>query len=189
MRIIAGEYRGRLLKSVKDRSVRPATDRVRESLFNILTNQFTFEGLSVLDLFAGSGSVGLEALSRGASRVVFVEYSYPVVKILSENISSLGSGAESRCEVIRLNAYRFLKENLQQFNVIFVDPPYAQDEVEKLPDLIFERNLIQQDGILVMEHTKKICFPPSSLYIMTDQRAFGMTMVSFFQSTGRKGLS
>ncbi len=183
MRIIAGEYGGRILRTVNDRSVRPATDRVKESLFNILNNRIRIEGAIVLDLFAGSGSIGIEALSRGAARVVFVEQAYPVVRVIEENLRMLGESASRRAEVIRGNAFRYIKESVETFDLVFVDPPYALEHSQLLPTLLIEHGRIASNGILVMEHTKKLSFPASAMYIIDDQRVFGMTVISFILPT------
>ncbi len=91
MRIISGEFKGRLIKVPDSKLIRPTTDRVRETLFNLLNNRIDFQGIKVLDLYAGSGSLGLECLSRGAEEIHFVEKNYPIYKNLQENIDSLGS--------------------------------------------------------------------------------------------------
>ncbi|MGD0338433.1 MAG: 16S rRNA (guanine(966)-N(2))-methyltransferase RsmD [Bacteroidota bacterium] len=183
MRIIAGEYGGRILRTVDNPSVRPATDRVRESLFNILNNRIRIAGAKVLDLFAGSGSVGIEALSRGAERAVFVEQAYPAVRVIEENLRMLGESASRRAEVIRGNAFRYIKESIESFDLVFVDPPYALKHSEMLPILLVEHERIARNGIMVMEHTKKFSFPSSPKYIIDDQRVFGMTVVSFILPT------
>jgi 16S rRNA (guanine966-N2)-methyltransferase len=183
MRIIAGEYGGRILCTVNDRSVRPATGRVRESLFNILNNRLRIEGARVLDLFAGSGSVGIEALSRGAGRVVFVEQSFTVVRVIEKNLLMLGESAVVRAEVIRGNAFRYIKESVETFDLVFVDPPYALENSELLPEMLVRQGRLAPDGIIVMEHTKKLSFPVSHLYTIDDQRIFGMTVISFILPT------
>jgi 16S rRNA (guanine966-N2)-methyltransferase len=183
MRIIAGEYGGRLLRTVNDRSVRPATDRVKESLFNILNNRIQIAGAKVLDLFAGSGSIGIEALSRGAGRVVFVEQRYPVILVIEENLRMLGESARGRAQVIRWNAFSYIKESVECFNLVFVDPPYQLKHTEQIPAMLIEHGRVAPDGIVVMEHTKKLVFPPSPMYRIDDQRAFGMTVISFILPT------
>ena len=183
MRIIAGEYGGRILRSVNDRSVRPATGRVRESLFNILNNRIHIAGARVLDLFAGSGSVGIEALSRGAGRVVFVEREFSVTRIIEENLRTLGESAVGRAEVIRGNAFRYIKESVEKFDLVFVDPPYALENSEQLPEMLIRHGRLSSDGLIVMEHTKKLSFPASPLFSIDDRRTFGMTVISFIVPT------
>jgi 16S rRNA (guanine966-N2)-methyltransferase len=183
MRIIAGEFGGRILSTINDRSVRPATGRVRESLFNILNNRFRMEGSRVLDLFAGSGSVGIEALSRGAGHVVFVEQTFEVVRFIEKNLRTLGESAVSRSEVIRGNAFRYIKDSVEKFDLVFVDPPYALENSELLPDMLVRQGRLAPDGIIVMEHTKKFSIPASDLFTIDDQRIFGMTVISFILPT------
>ena len=123
MRIIAGLHRGRIIRTVKDLSVRPATDRVRQALFDILSARMDLSGIDVLDLYAGSGSLGLEALSRGASHATFVEQSRPAANVLEANIAALGCGGVS--EVVRGDALDYVDRARGSFDLVFADPPYA----------------------------------------------------------------
>src|SRR5512146_1205222 len=117
MRIITGLYKGRVLKTVRDLSVRPATERVRQTLFNMLANRIDFEGITVLDLFAGSGSLGFEALSRGASRVTFVEQSEEAARFIEENARILG--CEDAVEVLEMDALGLLNARHGTYDLVF----------------------------------------------------------------------
>lgn len=178
MRVIAGRYKGRILRSVKDQSVRPATDRVKESIFNILQNRLDLRGTKVLDLFAGSGSLGFEALSRGAANVVFVENSIKSIRSIKENINRLQ--CEVQCEVVKMEAQKFLSTLDETFDLIFADPPYEFSGAENLPHRIFQRRLVVPHGYVIMEHRARLSFTLEETFEFVLHRKFGNTVVSFF---------
>ena len=179
MRIITGIYKGRTLTTVKDNSVRPATDRVKGSIFNMLQNRIDLNGALVLDLFAGSGSLGFEALSRGAERVTFVDDQKSALDSLERNAESLG--CTDQCEIIEEDAMTFLRRaGARRFDLIFADPPYAWDAIATLPAEIIARGLLQRSGLLIIEHSKQAAFAPSDAFAAPLTREFGNTRVSFF---------
>ena len=178
MRIIAGIYKGRLLASVRDASVRPATDRVKGSVFNMLQNRLNLNDANVLDLFAGSGSLGFEALSRGAGHVVFVEMTKPSSQVIESNARKLGCAGQ--CEVLQLNCLDFISRAHGSYDLIFADPPYAFAETDKIPWLIFSRGLLNEGGILTIEHTRRTQFHDDTLYERSVHKKFGATEISFF---------
>jgi 16S rRNA (guanine966-N2)-methyltransferase len=178
MRIITGKYRGRILTTVKDLSVRPATDRVKSTIYNTMQNRLGMDGIRVLDLYAGSGSLGFEALSRGAQEVVFVENSPRVLDMIRENASKLGC-ADS-CSFVRLDAVEYLRTAVGQFDLIFVDPPYADQATAGIPDLIAAHNLLVSGGYCLIEHTKKTVFPVPGPFPVAVVKEFGATIVTFF---------
>lgn len=180
MRVIAGQFKGRRLYSVDDQRVRPATDRVKETIFNVLAMRLDFAGAIVLDLFAGTGSLGIEALSRGAHRAVFVETSRSVIHIIERNLKALS--AESRSSVVRLDAIEYIKNTTEQFDLVFADPPYAYGLTDRLPALIYEHDIVGSGGFLLIEHRNTLSFPTSSAYRLSLRKQFGSTVVSFFQS-------
>lgn len=182
MRITGGEYRGRILRTVNDLSVRPATDRVRESLFNMLVHRMDFEGLAVLDLFAGSGSLGFEALSRGAAQAVFVEGDRRAAGFIEHNIAHLKCG--DRCEVLTVDALDYLRHTRDTFGLVFADPPYRFDATASLPDRIFSRGIVAQDGYLLIEHTTDLAFHDAPMYLTGPVKRFGRTVVTFFTRRG-----
>jgi len=186
MRIITGKYKGRRLSTVNDGSVRPATDRVKGSIFNMLQNRLALEGASVLDLFAGSGSLGFEALSRGASEVVFVDDVPQVLDLIEANASKLG--CIDQCQLIQTDALRYLSSSKERFDLIFADPPYAYPGTPSLPEAVCERKLLKREGFLIIEHHRKADFPASPLYALKERREFGNTHVSFFISQSSDAL-
>ena len=142
MRVITGSARGRRLKALDGLDVRPTTDKVKESLFSAL--QFDLEGRRVLDLFAGSGQLGLEALSRGADSAVFVDKSKASIAVVRDNLSATRLAENAR--VMQTDALTFLKTTAQQFDVAFLDPPYGtgllQQALAVLPSVMSEYGLI-----------------------------------------------
>jgi len=185
MRIISGELKGRRIRTAGSRAVRPATDRVRESLFNMLANRLELEGIAVLDLFAGSGSLGLEALSRGAGSVVFVENQGDALRFLEENIRRLG--CEERAEVVAMDALGYIEGTDRRFQLAFADPPYGQTSSGSLPERIFRRKILEEGGYLLIEHERGVLFPESPLYGTGPEKRFGQTCVTFFHH--RQGTS
>ncbi len=152
MRIIAGEFRGRIIKFPKSKLVRPTTDKNKEAIFNILNNLINFNGIKVCDIYAGSGSLGLEALSRGANEVHFVEKNFHVQKMLRENIRSLNS--ESHCRVLNITALTFsLLNEHDTYDLILLDPPFFKDDVYQVVDNLFQNNFLNKDGILLVERS------------------------------------
>ena len=161
MRIIAGKFRGRRLKSPPTAQTRPTSDRLRETLFNILAPRI--DGARFLDLCAGTGAVGIEALSRGAAHVTFVDQSRKMCGLIDANVDSLNVDTDDR-EVVVATAFdylrRLIKNNGPAFDIVFFDPPYESDYDEIL-ELIGGRTprLVSADGIVVVEHHKKNALP------------------------------
>jgi 16S rRNA (guanine966-N2)-methyltransferase len=155
MRIIAGKYRSRTLRSLKGQMLRPTSDRLRETLFNILGP--AVGGATFVDLYAGTGAVGIEALSRGARHAIFVEQYAPAVALIRRNLEALGIGAEA--EILGMDVARAI-ERLEARRVhaqfVFVDPPYAADaEYESALDALGESPLVAPDGRVIVEHLRK----------------------------------
>jgi 16S rRNA (guanine966-N2)-methyltransferase len=158
MRVVSGELKGRLLKAVPGTSTRPTTDKVKESLFNMIGPYFT--GGIGLDLFAGSGGLGIEALSRGLEKVIFVDRESKAIQIVNENIKSCG--LEGKAEVYRNDAARALKaiqKRKLSFDYIFLDPPYKMQQLVKLLEIIDHEKLIHENGLVVCEHASDIQLP------------------------------
>lgn len=181
MRVIAGKYKNRKLKTVADNSVRPATDKVKGAIFNMLQSRVDWTASRVLDLYAGSGSVGIEALSRGARQVIFVENSRSAIRYLNMNLESIGTNGSA--QVVNQDVERFLRGLTTRFNVVFADPPYAMARLSDLPSMIFERDIIARDGYVVIEHPSRFEFTPSSLWDVVVRKQYGRTSVSIFQQT------
>ena len=152
MRIIAGKFKGRIIKFPNSKLVRPTTDKTKESIFNYLIHSIDFEGIKVCDIYSGSGSLGLEALSRGAELVHFVEKDFHVSKMLQENISSLQ--AENSCKVYRMDAIRFSKmADHDKYDLMLADPPFFKNDIHLVVKNIFENGLLNKDGLLIVERS------------------------------------
>ncbi|MEA4955315.1 MAG: 16S rRNA (guanine(966)-N(2))-methyltransferase RsmD [Pseudoflavonifractor sp.] len=147
MRIISGTARGRRLKELPGLDTRPTTDKVKESIFNIV--QFDVEGRRVLDLFGGTGQLGIEALSRGAERAVFVDASREPAKVIQENLEL--TGFSQRARVVRGDALSFLSTCREKFGLAFLDPPYATDLLEQALKQMAAIDIMSENGIIVCE--------------------------------------
>ena len=156
MRIITGSKRGKKLITLEGEQVRPTTDRVKESLFNIL--QFQLEGRRFLDLFAGSGQIGLEALSRGAALAVFVDASKDSIRVVEKNVQSTGLG--DRSKVITADFQSYLRGCRERFDIAFLDPPYRMGLLEKALPLVAER--MNPGGVILCEHPEDETLPESA---------------------------
>lgn len=159
MRIIAGKYRGRNLKSPPSMQVRPTSDRLRETLFNVIAPRI--QGTRFLDLCAGSGAVGIEALSRSASHVIFIDRSRKMCGLINANLE-LCRISEDESEVVQSEAAEFLqqaqKRQLEPWDIVFFDPPYADDYLDVL-ELLGAEGLLTRSGLLIVEHHHKKLLP------------------------------
>jgi 16S rRNA (guanine(966)-N(2))-methyltransferase RsmD len=163
LRVIAGEAHGRKLNAPRGLKTRPATARVRASIFSRLASRCELDGARVLDIFAGSGSLGLEALSRGAAQAVFVDSSRPAAAAISRNLGVLG--LESRARIMTLDFHRALAElaaDSEQFDLIFVDSPYTGDLSSEVLALVIQRELITAGGFAVVRQFHRTS-PPQSV--------------------------
>lgn len=152
MRIISGEFKGRLISVPDSKFIRPMTDRVRETLFNLLSNKIDFKEIKVLDIYSGSGSLGIECASRGASEVHFVEKNFPIYKNLLQNIDSLG--IEKKCVVHKMEALKFVNSfSDMNFNLILADPPFFKDDIYEATKNILSNNILSKDGFMVIERS------------------------------------
>jgi 16S rRNA (guanine966-N2)-methyltransferase len=183
MRIIAGKYKSRLINSPKGVEVRPTSDRVKESMFGIL-GTFVIDK-NVLDLFSGTGNLGIEALSRGAKTCVFIDSNPRCIAAIKENLGSLGIKEEA--QVILKDAFRYIKEANENgifFDVIFLDPPYYRDSIKKSLILLDDYNIITNLAISVAEHHKRDELPLSdelkNLELFRQER-YGGTFLSFYR--------
>lgn len=152
MRIISGQFKGRTIKVPKSKLVRPTTDRNKESLFNYLNNIINFEGIKVCDIYAGSGALGLEALSRGAAEVHFVEKNFVIYKTLQENIKTFG--VETVTKIFKMEAVKFTTiSQHEQYDLILADPPFFKDDIHKALENLLERNYLKEDGLIIIERS------------------------------------
>jgi len=151
MRIISGKYKSRKLIAPKGDTTRPTSDRARESLFNVLQNMIDFEGMSVLDLFAGSGAFAIEAISRGADHATLVEQNRKVVETIKENVNALE--IDSQINIIKKDVYKWLENPSGTYDLIFADPPYDDPRtLESLPSAIFGSRLLNPGSLVIAEH-------------------------------------
>jgi len=181
MRIIGGTAKGRRLQVPKGQSVRPTAARVKESLFNILPRDFS--GMKVLELFSGTGNVGIEALSRGAADALLVDVSARSAATSRENLARLGFGKHASVWVApAARALRTLGKRGETFDVIFLDPPYDQGLTDSSLKLIAEGGLLSDSGIVVGEHSAREAVQSTyGSLVRYDQRRYGDTRLSFFK--------
>lgn len=170
MNITGGKFNGRKITTVKSNDVRPTSSKVRGSIFSMLTSLgVNFSEINFLDLFAGSGIMGLEALSRGAQKAVFVEKNPQVFKLIKQNLANF----DANYETFNMDALRFLDNTEQKFDIIFIDPPYREGfyekTLEKLP------NVLKEDGFLVVEAPLEYQVPQSLLILK--HKVYGSTQV------------
>ena len=152
MRIISGKFRGRIIKFPKSKLVRPTTDKNKEAIFNILNNQINFDEIKACDIYAGSGSLGLEMLSRGADEVHFVEKDFRVQKMLRENIASLKS--EKSCKVLNMTAVKFSSlTNHDTYDLIILDPPFFHEDVHQVVKNLLINKFLSKNGIMLVERS------------------------------------
>lgn len=182
MRVIAGIAKGRILHGPKSDRIRPALDKVKGAIFNIL---YDVRGQKVLDLFAGTGSVGIEALSRGAESCVFVDSSPEALKIIRENLKR--TGFEKQAQVVKLELPAGLRQLKTSFDLIFVDPPYDRNLVNPTLKVVVEENQLAPDGIVIVEHSPREVISPDVGLTLSDQRRYGQTFISFLTQQQRTG--
>ena len=182
MRVISGIYKGRKLKSSNNLNIRPTTDRVKEYIFNIL--QDFPSNKMVVDLFSGSGSLGIEAISRGAREVHFVDNSNESLNVLKKNIQTLQVPANCH-HIILSDAIKFAEKNKTYFDLYLLDPPFNYPPLQHLMDRLFENEIITGKSMAVLEH--EISNPIndfSNLYEIIKQKKFGRSIISFLIKKG-----
>ena len=178
MRIISGRYQRRQIVAPNNLPVRPTTDMAKESLFNILENYMDFEGIIALDLFAGTGNISYELVSRGCPKVTAVDLDFGCVKFIRETALKLDM---KELLPVRSDVFRFLASNKMQYDLVFADPPYDCQRYDELVSLIFDNHLLTDDGIFVLEHDKYVHFEDHPHFM--EQRHYGKVNFSFFAQT------
>ncbi|RMG68246.1 MAG: 16S rRNA (guanine(966)-N(2))-methyltransferase RsmD [Bacteroidetes bacterium] len=175
MRIIAGTFRGRQIRPPRGLPVRPTTDRTKEALFNMLMQRLDWEGLRVLDLFAGTGNISFECYSRGAARVVAVDQDWRCVAAIKAGLQILGLPVQ---DVVQQDVRRYVAQATGPFDLVFMDPPYAMPGQPELIAAIREGSLLAPEGLLVVEHASSV--PLEALPGWTESRRYGDSTLSFF---------
>lgn len=176
MRIITGQFKGRHFDIPRTFKARPTTDFAKENIFNVLNGYIDFDGITALDLFAGTGSISLELVSRGCKEVVSVEKDRDHVRFIADCMKKINVENDI---LIRGDVFRFLKSCHQKFDLIFADPPYALPELDTLPDLVFEHDLLAADGVFVFEHGKHNDFSAHPRF--KEHRSYGSVNFSIFR--------
>lgn len=176
MRIIGGKLRGIKLNPPMGLPTRPTTDRSKEALFNILSNQLNIENIHALDLFSGTGNISLELISRNAASVTAVDINFKCFNFLKE---TQNKHRLSNLKVVKENVLSFIKRSSQSFDFIFADPPFDLPELSQIPTLIFQYNLLNPGGLLVVEHPSKRKINQHPNFI--NQRSYGYSSFSFFK--------
>lgn len=176
MRIITGQYKGRHFDIPRTFKARPTTDFAKENIFNVLQGYLDFDGAEALDLFSGTGSISLELVSRGCTKVVSVEADRDHARFIRECFKKLG---EERDILIKGDVFKFLKTCKQKFDFIFADPPYALKELAQIPDIVLEGGLLKEEGIFVFEHGKDNDFSSHPRFL--EHRSYGSVNFSLFR--------
>lgn len=180
MRIISGSARGTKLVTLEGLDTRPTTDRVKESLFNLL--QYEFHEKRVMDLYAGSGALGLEAMSRGAVEIILVDQNKACIEIIQKNVEKThGLG---KCKVLKedvLSAVR--KQKPQSLDLIFMDPPYLKGHIEPTLEVIIQTNVLKEGGLVVIEHEKSDQWAQPQGLELVKTRAYGICAITIYRRT------
>ncbi|NTW52382.1 MAG: 16S rRNA (guanine(966)-N(2))-methyltransferase RsmD [Chlorobiaceae bacterium] len=176
MQVQAGRYRGRKIRNLPTLDVRPCSSRVKKSLFDTLEARIDFDGIDVLDLFAGFGNLGFEALSRGAGSACFVDQNRQALEAMRATAADIG--VTSMSKFVGADVTAFLKREPGTYELVFCDPPYRWDDYESLVRAILDGNLLAQEGLLLVEHHSSHDF--SSLQGYLFHKDYGTTRVSFF---------
>jgi 16S rRNA (guanine(966)-N(2))-methyltransferase RsmD len=176
LRIVSGSYRGRIIKPPKNLKARPTTDFAKESLFNILANYFDFTSVDVLDLFSGTGSIGLEFASRGAKSVEMVENNFTLIEFIRKTLSDLDI---HNAQIIRNDVFRHIGRLRHSFDIIFADPPYDLERIASLPTVIFSNQVLRKNGWFILEHGRNLNFKDDPNCF--DHRNYGSVNFSFFK--------
>jgi 16S rRNA (guanine966-N2)-methyltransferase len=177
MRIISGKYKGRRISPPKNLPVRPTTDMSKEALFNVLNNHFNFSELKVLELFAGTGSISYEFASRGCTPILCVDGDMGCVNFIKKTAKEF----DFDITALKSDVFKFLEKHTGNYDIIFADPPYGMDqkEFEKIIELIFENELLDEEGMLVVEHSKYTKLDQMANFSF--QKSYGGSVFSFFE--------
>ena len=181
MRIISGSHKGRVITPPKNLRARPTTDFAKENLFNVLGNRYDFEDADVLDLFAGTGSISYEFASRGAGNVTSVEINSVHYNFIRETARKFGFG---NLHAVKANVFLYLRSTPQKFDIIFSDAPYDLEGADEVIDLVIERELLRDGGVLIFEHSKDKDLSGRKGFV--GERTYGSVRFSFFEADSKK---
>jgi len=176
MRIISGKYKGRRISAPSNITARPTTDFAKEGLFNLLNNKIDFEGIHVLDLFSGTGSISIEFVSRDCKSVISIEQNDRHCAFIRKVCTELKI---DNLSLLKTDVFKYINSCHTQFDMIFADPPYELDKLAQIPDLIFARKLLKSDGLFVLEHSANNKFENHPNFV--DHRNYGNVNFSFFE--------
>jgi 16S rRNA (guanine(966)-N(2))-methyltransferase RsmD len=177
MRIVGGEYKGRRIAVPSNFPSRPTTDFAKEGLFNVLENQYDLSDLEVLDLCSGTGNISLEFLSRGVKEVTAVDSHTNCLKFVQKNASSIG--IINKITTVKSDLISFVLNTNHMFDIVFADPPFNYDKYNQIVQTVFERNLLNENGILILEHSKQKSFESEPKFSFF--RNYGNVTFSFFK--------
>jgi 16S rRNA (guanine(966)-N(2))-methyltransferase RsmD len=176
MRIVGGEFSGRRFSPPTSTPARPTTEVAKEGLFNTLGNMLDFEGIKTCDLFGGTGSISYELASRGAEDLILIERDQGNITFIKKTSQLLG--IDDRLKIIKGDVFKFMKQNTEQYDFIFAGPPYALQNIDEIPILLFEKNMLKPGGIFVLEHTPRNDYEGHPQF--TKMKNYGTTIFSFF---------
>ena len=176
MRIIGGEFSGRRFSPPTSTPARPTTDVAKEGLFNILENMIDIEGIKTCDIFGGTGSISYELASRGASELVLIERDAGNINFIKKTAAALG--ISNKLQIIRGDVFKFMKQSTEQYDFIFAGPPYALANIDDIPMLVYDKNMLTPGGIFVLEHTPRNDYQQHPNFLR--MKNYGTTVFSFF---------
>ncbi len=177
MRIISGKFKSKRLQAPKNLPVRPTTDMAKEALFNIINNSYYFNDIIILDLFSGTGNISYEFASRGTENITAVDANFGCIKY----INSISKELDLNLNTIKSDVFKYLEKTTAKFDLIFADPPYdfETERFEKIADLVFEKNALNEEGLLIIEHSKLTDL--SNHKYFSYSKKYGGNMFSFFE--------
>lgn len=177
MRIISGKHKSKRISAPKNLPVRPTTDMAKESLFNILNNLYYFDSISVIDLFSGTGNISYEFASRGTEEIYAVDAHFNCIKFINQTSKDL----DLNINTLKSDVYKFLEKTPLKADVIFADPPYnfKEEEFLKIANTVFEKNILKNEGLLVIEHSKHTSL--SNHPFFSYEKRYGGNVFSFFE--------
>ncbi len=178
MRIIGGKYGRRIISPPKNLPVRPTTDLAKEALFNIINHLIDLEGIDALDLFAGTGSISFELVSRGCSTITAVDKNFKCVEFIKKASGEFGM---SNLKTIRSDVFQFIRNSTKTYDLIFADPPYQMEKLKDISTAIFHAQLLKADAWLIVEHPPEIDLSEAEYFV--EHRKYGKVNFSFFRNS------